>query len=211
MSHRPGTRVVALLLAVPLAGVAGVLAGCGTGGAGRPAVGSAAGTPTGTPAPTCLPAPASLPSGTRGEEDGGRAVPDVALRCFAGGRAARTGDLRGPVLVNLWSSSCAPCRSELPALQRFADRAAGRVGVVGVVTADRRTAAQSVIDDLGLTFGMLDDPAGALLRALGRVALPVTLLVTADGRVAYTHVGPALDEAAADRLARRHLGVGALS
>jgi len=109
--------------------------------------------------------------------------------------------------VNLWSSSCAPCRTELPAIQRYADRAAGRVGVLGVVTADRRAAAQSVVDDLHLTFGMLEDREGRLLRALGRNTLPVTLLVAADGTVAHTYVGAALTEPVIDDLVRRYLGV----
>lgn len=134
-------------------------------------------------------------------------MPDLTLPCLDGGRPSRLVELRGPALVNLWASSCAPCRAELPAIQRYAARAAGRVGVLGVVTADRRSAARSVVDDLHLGFGMLEDREGALLRALGRTTIPVTLLVSADGRVVHTYLGTALTETAIDGLVRDHLGV----
>ena len=101
------------------------------------------GRPTG---PRCLdkPSPAPRPpfprAGACRARDGGP--------CFDGGRyvdAAQLGS--GPTILNLWGSYCAPCRDELPAFQRFATAAGGKVRVVGVVTKDCHAAAQSVIDD----------------------------------------------------------------
>ena len=185
--------------------------GCSAGQAGHGKRSSAAAAPG-----DCLPSPfASGPSSpfasgpsTTPAAGAGAAVPDLALPCFDGGRSVRLATLRGPVIINLWASWCAPCRTELPAVQRYAVAAAGRMSVLGVITRDSgRDAPASIIQGFGLTFPMLTDANGALLAALGRTTLPVTLLVTGAGRIAYTYVGAALDEPALDGLARKYLGV----
>jgi thiol-disulfide isomerase/thioredoxin len=133
----------------------------------------------------------------------------TALTCFDGGAPASLTALGGPAVVSLWASWCPPCRTELPGIQTYADRAAGKVRVVGVVTQDRRAAAQSIIEDKKLTFTMLDDPDRKLLTAVGKGALPVTLFVTGDGRIAYVYNAPELDEAKVGELAKQYLGVSA--
>jgi thiol-disulfide isomerase/thioredoxin len=108
--------------------------------------------------------------------------------------------------VNLWASWCEPCYKELPALNDYAAR--GGVLVLGVATQDRdRKNIKAAIDDLGITFPVLYDPDGALLTAVGRRNLPVTLFVTPGGELAYTYNSKALDAAGFERLAHEHLGV----
>jgi len=134
-------------------------------------------------------------------------IADLALPCFPGGGDIRPARLGKPMVINLWASWCAPCRSELPALEKFAARVGDAVTVLGVITADARPAAQSVVDDLHLTFPMLYDRDRRLLRAVEKVNLPVTLFLRADGHVAYTYNAAALDTEAFVRLTGEHLGV----
>jgi thiol-disulfide isomerase/thioredoxin len=134
-------------------------------------------------------------------------LPDLTLPCLASGQDVRINRLGGSAVINLWASWCGPCRTELPAFQRYSERVAGRLLVVGVNSEDTRRAAQAVVDDLGLTFPMLADRDGALRKALGRAGLPVTLFVDARGQIAYLYNSVALDEAAIARLAAEHLGV----
>jgi thiol-disulfide isomerase/thioredoxin len=185
---RSRTAVVAAVLAL-------VLGACSA----KPAPAAKA-SPAG---PSCLTgavvAPASPPPDA--------AVGAVALKCFAGGGEARVTDLRAPTVVNLWASWCPPCLEELPAVERYAARAAGSVRVVGVVTRDHRDTAQTIIDDKKLTFPMLEDQQQRLLLAVNRNALPVTLFVTAAGQVAYVYNGTALDEASLELMVERYLGV----
>jgi thiol-disulfide isomerase/thioredoxin len=163
-----------------------------------------------TPAPDtgapCIPAATSAapapPDRTADYPD----VPDLALACFAGGSEVRIGELHRPAVINLWGSWCPPCRKELPALNTYAQK--NTVLVVGVATEDTRSAAGSVIDDLGLGFPNLYDRDAKLSKAIGSLPLPVTLFVTADGRIAYTHRAGALDTAGFEQLAREHLGAG---
>lgn len=184
------TRVLAALL-LTLA-----LAGCGDGSVDAVA-------PSGVDSCASLPAPAS----GRPADGAGRPLPELTLPCFSGGRTVQLGQLRGPLVVNLWASWCGPCRTELPAFQRYADRTRGLVTVLGVDTADTWTGGTSIIEDFDLTFPNLVDEKAALQAALGRSALPVTLFVDRAGRIAYLYNSTALDEETLELLVEQHLGV----
>jgi thiol-disulfide isomerase/thioredoxin len=164
------------------------------------------GTPTPS-GPPCVTPAAPSSTGPAGSATG-EPLPDITLPCFAGGQPVRLAHLGEPTVINLWASWCAPCRTELPQVQRYAERAAGRVQVIGVITSDpNRGGAQSLIDDLGLRFPMLYDEPATLRTQVGVQALPVTLLVDARGRVAYRYNARPLDEAALADLVDRYLGV----
>jgi thiol-disulfide isomerase/thioredoxin len=182
-----------------LAGLVLVVAGCSEAGDS-----ASAGDPATSPLADCtgLTEPLGDPAV---EGEGGEPLPDLTLPCFTGEQPFRLADLRGPAVVNLWASWCGPCREELPVLQRYADQAAGQVHVLGVVTEDRRPAATSLAEDLGVTFPALDDPAAALRVQLGGF-LPATLFVDSAGRVRHVLQGE-LDEQALTNLVTEHLGV----
>jgi thiol-disulfide isomerase/thioredoxin len=134
-------------------------------------------------------------------------LPDLTLPCLRPGADVRLAEITGPALVNVWASWCAPCRTELPALQRYAERAAGRVRVIGVDSGDVRDHGRSLVDDLGVRFPMLFDDREALRGALAAAGLPVTVFVTAERRIAYVYNLRALDDATVEQLAERYLGV----
>ncbi|MDR7280273.1 TlpA family protein disulfide reductase [Catenuloplanes atrovinosus] len=139
-------------------------------------------------------------------------LPELELSCLNGGDIVTLTALRGPAVINLWGSWCGPCREELPAVQAYADRAAGRVHVLGVDTADRQSTAEDLGRKLGFRFPSLFDPNRELLTALaaaevGAPGLPATVLIDAEGRVRGVHQTTALDEAGLDRFVRDHLGV----
>lgn len=185
-----------------------MLGGCSSTG-GR-STRTAGGQPSPSGPPCVAPASSAAgPASTVGPAAGsGEPLPDITLPCFAGGQPVRLAHLGEPTVINLWASWCAPCRTELPQVQRYAERAAGRVQVIGVITSDpNRGGAQSLIDDLGLRFPMLYDEPATLRARVGVQALPVTLLVDAGGRVAYRYNARPLDEAALADLVDRYLGV----
>ncbi len=173
-----------------------------------------------TAPPTAVPAASAAPAGAvasgavgavssaSGSSVAGRPadLPDVVLPCFTGGSPVSLTALRGPAVINLWASSCEPCREELPLLQELADRTAGRLHVVGVDTYDDRAAAASFAADKGVTFPTLFDPGRKLLTALRKIALPVTVFVGADG-TQFVYTGKALDKPTLGGLVREHTGV----
>ncbi|GAA1789092.1 hypothetical protein GCM10009682_08940 [Luedemannella flava] len=182
-------RAVALLLS------ALALAACGsTGGKADP----------GGPSPfAACPGAATAPAGSPASDLA--LAPDVTLDCFAGGPRVRLRALGRPAVVNLYASWCAPCRQELPALQRLAD--SGAVLVLGVVTGDTRAAAASLATDVGVTFPAVFDADRTLLARLGRGGLPVTMFLDAGGHVVYLHDKAALTDQTLARLVRDKLHV----
>ncbi|MGK5679637.1 TlpA family protein disulfide reductase [Actinoplanes sp. URMC 104] len=133
-------------------------------------------------------------------------LPDVSLPCFSGdGGAIALRSLRGPAVINLWASWCQPCRAELPVMQSLADKAAGRLTVLGVDTGDQRDKGASFAGDKGVRMPTLFDEKSLLLNGLGRVNLPVTVFLDAAGR-SYVHPLP-LDAAGLAEQVRKHTGV----
>ena len=102
-------------------------------------------------------------------------------------------------LVNFWASWCAPCLKEMPELQAFADeQPANGTQVVGIAL-DDAASARGMLERLDISYANLVDtagPADASVR-LGNPAgvLPYSVLVSADGRVLKTKIGPFEDKA----------------
>lgn len=128
----------------------------------------------------------------------GGALPDVGLLTSTG-VAVRTGDLRGrPVLLNVWYSTCQPCRRELPLLADAHRVHGAAVDVVGVNPYDDAATAARFADEYGVGYDTWFDRDGEFLRATGIATAPVTLAVDAAGTV----VDQAAGELDAARLAR---------
>ena len=138
---------------------------------------------------------------------GAETLPEVSQACPGGGTLDLGRAPGAPTVVNLWASWCTPCRDELPLVQEFADVAAGRVGVVGVISKDGVPQADSFATDAGVTFPSAYDRDGRLMDELGVNVLPFTYLVDADGALVFTKVGSiaSVDELRA--LVAEHLGV----
>jgi thiol-disulfide isomerase/thioredoxin len=129
-------------------------------------------------------------AGACGGNDDHAALPKVTVQSLHDGEAALdVGSLRGPAVVNLWATWCAPCRKELPAFQQVST-ARRDVRFIGVDIAEEASAARDYLAGLGVTFDQYLDDRGALTDALGTAVLPLTLVIDRDGRITTEHIGP---------------------
>jgi cytochrome c biogenesis protein CcmG/thiol:disulfide interchange protein DsbE len=94
-----------------------------------------------------------------------------------------------PVVLNFWAPWCAPCRLEIPWLQRL-QHDHPEVAVIGVEDdADQYQQAKSLVAQTGLTYLMVR-PNDALRSKFGHVVgLPTTLYISASGNVVHTVSG----------------------
>ncbi|MCW2289648.1 TlpA disulfide reductase family protein [Leucobacter luti] len=106
-------------------------------------------------------------------------------------------ELRGKVtVVNFWYAGCAPCRAEAPDLVEAYDEFAGDdVAFLGVNTRDQVAQAQQFSEEFNIEYpSIMDMPGGrSVQRAFaGQVplnAVPTTLILDREGRVAHRVLG----------------------
>lgn len=121
----------------------------------------------------------------------------AALAPFQDG-AGETLDLsafRGKVvLVNLWATWCAPCRDEMPALDRLQARLGGEDFQVVAVAEERGgpAKAQAFLEEIGAgNLNLYIDPTMRSARAWQAPGLPTSFLLDRQGREIGRLIGPA--------------------
>jgi len=110
------------------------------------------------------------------------------------GQSRSLEDYRGKViLLNVWATWCAPCRWEMPSMQRLSERledtdfeivavsvdaaGVGAVGGGGNVGGD----VEAFVEEYGLTFEVLLDTSGEIAETYQTTGLPESFLIGRDG------------------------------
>jgi thiol-disulfide isomerase/thioredoxin len=109
------------------------------------------------------------------------------------GRALTLGDFRGKVvLLNIWATWCAPCREEMPALDRLQAQLGGERFQVVALSVDQQGApiARKFYGEVGIkALALYIDPSAKAAFTLDAAGLPATLLVDRAGREIGRHLG----------------------
>lgn len=107
------------------------------------------------------------------------------------GVAHQLADYRGKLLVlNFWATWCAPCRKEMPSLQRlWKTLQPDGVELVAIDFGDTAADVAKFGRETGLEFPLLLDPTGNVLRVYGALGLPTTYVIDRAGRVVYKVTG----------------------
>ena len=149
-------------------------------------------------------------------------MPDLPYIGPFGERKNLLDGLRGPRLVNCWSTTCAPCLKELKDFTDHADelRAAGiEVIAMSLDEVDGAGAAsdasRTVLNTMGFPFatGKATREMGLALNVLhsvltatgGQLPVPTSFLIDAEGRLAAIYKGPVSMETLMDDVANSSL------
>jgi thiol-disulfide isomerase/thioredoxin len=120
----------------------------------------------------------------------GGATPPLALTALDGSLHSLA-DYRGRVvLVNFWATWCAPCRAEMPSIERLR-RSLERepFAVLAVNVSEDEGAVRAFAGRVAMGFPLLLDRNGKVTRTWRARALPMTFIVGPEGRIRYQAIG----------------------
>ncbi len=121
-------------------------------------------------------------------------IPEIRFQDVEG-KSLSLAEFRGKtVLLNVWATWCAPCRREMPTLDRLQRKLGGPDFMVLALSIDR-----AGIDAVRKFFGEVNvqdlaiyiDTTARAATQLGAVGLPATLLIDREGREIGRLIGPA--------------------
>jgi thiol-disulfide isomerase/thioredoxin len=120
------------------------------------------------------------------------AVPEAALLDAEDGEHSLAEYTGRWVVLNFWATWCAPCRREMPSLERL-QAAMPELAVVPVATG--RNAVEGIrrfFEEAGVkTLPIRRDPQSHLARAMHVMGLPVTVILNPEGQEVARMIGDA--------------------
>lgn len=107
--------------------------------------------------------------------------------------AKSLGDYKGDVvLLNIWATWCAPCRAEMPSIERlhreFGPRGL-KIVAVSVDDPGQQKAVRDFARELGLTFEILQDPSHDIQKSYQTTGVPETFVLGRDGVIRKKIIG----------------------
>jgi peroxiredoxin len=123
-------------------------------------------------------------------------MPAVSGRTLTGQELRLAADHGHVIVLNFWGSWCTVCRQEAPALAVAAQQLkSSGVQFVGVDVEDNTASAKAYMQHYGLPYPSLNDPGDLIAAEFNQLipvsALPSTLVISPDGKIAGRVIGAA--------------------
>ena len=123
-----------------------------------------------------------------------RALPDIALTDLDDAPRSLSEWKGRWLVVNFWATWCAPCRKEMPSLDRLSGALDAQTMAVVTVATGRNPvpALNRFLDEISArNLPVLRDPKSQMGRAMGVLGLPVTVIINPDGHEVARLIGDA--------------------
>lgn len=125
----------------------------------------------------------ALPSIGLNDKVEGTPLPEATVRTLAGDAVEVASLVGQPLIINIWGSTCGPCKAELPDLAAAHARFGDDVRFVGIDYLPPSEAEERFARDKGIQYELFYDADGEFITAAGIATFPVTLFVAADGTI----------------------------
>ena len=113
----------------------------------------------------------------------GEPLPDVDVQTVEGVAVAVRSLIGQPMVINVWGSTCVPCKKELPYFAAAHLTYGDRVRFVGIDFLPPSDREEQFARDKGVQYELFYDANGEFITSLGIAAFPVSLFVSADGTI----------------------------
>jgi len=129
----------------------------------------------------------------------------TTLECLDSNSKVVIEAIKGPAIINVWGSWCAPCRQELPFLRELA--ATGKVQIIGIdVEEPNIETGRRFVVDQGMTWPNLYDRDSSTKSTFG-LGVPITWYINSKSEVVYKHIGVLNSKRQLFLQVEKHLGV----
>jgi len=125
----------------------------------------------------------------QGVNQGNQAL-DFTLENLAGEQVSLS-DYEGKVvLINFWATWCPPCRAEIPDLEAaYLEHSDEGFVVLGVSVQDPSQAIVDFMDQVDMSYPILLDENGLIMKDYRAPGLPMSLIVDRQGVIQVRHLG----------------------
>jgi thiol-disulfide isomerase/thioredoxin len=133
----------------------------------------------------------------------GKPAPSFKLQSVAG-KEVSLEDLKGKfVLLDFWATWCVPCRHDLPVIEKLHQEFHRKgLAVIGIDAGEDSDTISQFLQTSKLSYPILLTADSSVLPSYNVTAFPTLVLLDADGKVVFYHVGAGGEKALRESLAK---------
>ncbi len=113
----------------------------------------------------------------------GTPLPTVDVETLHGDAVSTSSLLGHPMVINVWGSTCGPCKQELPDFAKVQAQLGDKVRFVGIDYLGPSDNEEQFARSRGVQYELFYDGNGEFITKVGIASFPVTLFVKADGTI----------------------------